>query len=244
MSDLPDEAFDLSADDSPREECGVFGIFGHTEAANLTYLGLYALQHRGQESAGIATSDGFRLRVSRSMAYVNEAFDEATLGSLVGSIAVGHVRYSTAGESRLANAGPLVSDSIGRKPAHLALDGGGRSLLVGDEMHCGRQAWPHNIDVRRLDFNLEHKLVLGWNEFEGTHEFDGGSARGHVPPVIEAINRELERGGQVFFVHNRVYNIELIAARIRNLVPEAEVGIGHGQMHEDQLEHRKRANAS
>jgi len=96
--------------DELKEECGVFGIFGHPEAANMAYLGLYALQHRGQESAGIASSDGGRLHVSRAMAYVNEAFNESILAGLVGSTAVGHVRYSTAGESRLANAGPLVSD--------------------------------------------------------------------------------------------------------------------------------------
>src|SRR5258706_584372 len=96
--------------DKFKDECGVFGIYGHPEAANMAYLGLYALQHRGQESAGIASSDGGRLHVSRAMAYVNEAFSEATLASLVGSLAVGHVRYSTAGESRLANAGPLVID--------------------------------------------------------------------------------------------------------------------------------------
>jgi len=94
--------------DKFKEECGVFGIFGHPEAANMTYLGLYALQHRGQESAGIASSDGTRLHVSRAMAYVNEAFDETVLADLRGQMAVGHVRYSTAGESRLANAGPLV----------------------------------------------------------------------------------------------------------------------------------------
>jgi amidophosphoribosyltransferase len=96
--------------DELKEECGVFGISGHPEAANMAYLGLYALQHRGQESAGIAASDGRRLHVSRAMAYVNEAFNETILASLVGRMAVGHVRYSTAGESRLANAGPLVSD--------------------------------------------------------------------------------------------------------------------------------------
>src|ERR1700745_3878339 len=95
-------------DDHFHDECGVFGSFGHPEAANLAYLGLYALQHRGQESAGIASSDGTRLHVSRAMAYVNEAFDETVLADLVGPIAVGHVRYSTAGSSRLANAGPLV----------------------------------------------------------------------------------------------------------------------------------------
>ena len=98
--------------DKFREECGVFGIFGHREAANLAYLGLYALQHRGQESAGIAASDGELIRVTKAMGYVNEAFNEASLEKLPGSAAVGHVRYSTAGESRLANAQPIVIDSV------------------------------------------------------------------------------------------------------------------------------------
>ena len=98
--------------DKFKDECGVFGIFGHPEAANLTYLGLYALQHRGQESAGIASSDGAQLRVSKAMGYVNEAFDGDTLAKLPGTAAVGHVRYSTAGESRLANAQPIVVDSV------------------------------------------------------------------------------------------------------------------------------------
>jgi amidophosphoribosyltransferase len=98
--------------DKFREECGVFGIFGHPEASNLTYLGLYALQHRGQESAGIAAADGIQIRVSKAMGYVNEAFDSESLARLSGTLAVGHVRYSTAGESRLANAQPIVVDSV------------------------------------------------------------------------------------------------------------------------------------
>ena len=97
--------------DKFRDECGVFGIFGHPEAANLTYLGLYALQHRGQESAGIAASDGVQIRHSKAMGYVNEAFNGETLATLPGNQAIGHVRYSTAGESRLANAQPIVIDS-------------------------------------------------------------------------------------------------------------------------------------
>jgi amidophosphoribosyltransferase len=97
--------------DKFKEECGVFGIFGHPEASNLTYLGLYALQHRGQESAGIAASDGARIRVSKAMGYVNEAFNGDTLSRLPGRMAVGHVRYSTAGESHLANAQPILVDS-------------------------------------------------------------------------------------------------------------------------------------
>jgi amidophosphoribosyltransferase len=98
--------------DKFRDECGVFGIFGHPEASNLAYLGLYALQHRGQESAGIAASDGQLVRVTRAMGYVSEAFDTASLGKLPGRMAVGHVRYSTAGESRLANAQPILVDSV------------------------------------------------------------------------------------------------------------------------------------
>jgi len=96
--------------DKFHDECGVFGIFGHPEAANLTYLGLYALQHRGQESAGIATADGEKIRISRAMGHVAEAFDEHALEGLPGHIAVGHTRYSTAGESRLQNAQPILID--------------------------------------------------------------------------------------------------------------------------------------
>jgi amidophosphoribosyltransferase len=92
------------------DECGVFGIFGHPEAANMTYLGLYALQHRGQESAGIAASDGATVRISRSMGYVADIFDGETLSELSGGVAIGHVRYSTAGESKLLNAQPILID--------------------------------------------------------------------------------------------------------------------------------------
>jgi amidophosphoribosyltransferase len=98
--------------DKFREECGVFGISGHPEASNLTYLGLYALQHRGQESAGIASSDGTRIRLHKAMGYVNDVFDSEALATLPGTLAVGHVRYSTSGESLVANAHPIVVDSV------------------------------------------------------------------------------------------------------------------------------------
>ncbi len=94
--------------DKFREECGVFGVFGHPEAANLTYLGLYALQHRGQESAGIVSSDGGILRSHRQMGLVADIFNEDILSKLVGYSAIGHVRYSTAGSSLLKNAQPFV----------------------------------------------------------------------------------------------------------------------------------------
>jgi len=98
--------------DKFREECGVFGIFGHAEAAKLAYLGLYALQHRGQESAGIAASDGLRMRAVREMGYVNDIFDHATIATLPGHLAIGHTRYSTAGDSALSNAQPIMIDCV------------------------------------------------------------------------------------------------------------------------------------
>ena len=96
--------------DKLHEECGLFGIYRHPEAANLTYLGLYALQHRGQESVGIASSNGERLQVHKAMGYVADSFDEPTIARLGGTSAVGHVRYSTSGESGLKNAQPILID--------------------------------------------------------------------------------------------------------------------------------------
>jgi amidophosphoribosyltransferase len=96
--------------DKFKEECGIFGIYGHSEAANLTYLGLYALQHRGQESVGIASSDGTKLQVHKAMGYVADSFDEPTIAGLAGMAAVGHVRYSTTGDSGLKNAQPILID--------------------------------------------------------------------------------------------------------------------------------------
>lgn len=88
--------------------CGIFGIFNHQEASKLAYLGLYALQHRGQESAGIASSDGARLYSYSSMGLVADVFNQDNLSKLQGNTAIGHVRYSTAGVSSLKNAQPLV----------------------------------------------------------------------------------------------------------------------------------------
>jgi amidophosphoribosyltransferase len=96
--------------DHPRHYCGVFGIFGHPNAAELTYYGLYALQHRGQESAGIVSSDGHQFRVHRGMGLVSQIFDGDILKQLVGTAAVGHTRYSTTGSSHLRNAQPLTVD--------------------------------------------------------------------------------------------------------------------------------------
>jgi amidophosphoribosyltransferase len=94
--------------DKLHEECGVFGIFGHPDASNLTYLGLYALQHRGQESAGIVSSDGKRLFVEKAMGLVADIFSEDRIKKLPGHMAIGHNRYSTAGGSFAINIQPIL----------------------------------------------------------------------------------------------------------------------------------------
>ena len=93
--------------------CGIFGIVGNAEASNLTYLGLHALQHRGQESAGIVASDSHNLRAHREMGLVADIFTASVLEKLPGSAAIGHVRYSTAGVSQLKNAQPLTVEYVG-----------------------------------------------------------------------------------------------------------------------------------
>lgn len=96
--------------DTFNEECAVFGIFNHPEAANMTYLGLYALQHRGQESAGIVSSNGEDIYLEIAMGLVADIFDADRLSRLPGHIAIGHTRYSTWGESQLRNAQPIAID--------------------------------------------------------------------------------------------------------------------------------------
>ena len=98
--------------DKFHDECGIFGIHNHPEASNMTYLGLYALQHRGQESVGIASSDGARLNLLRAMGYVADNFNEEKLKTLSGPLAMGHVRYSTSGDSGLQNAQPFLIDCV------------------------------------------------------------------------------------------------------------------------------------
>ena len=105
---MPHEQADDEVLDRFHEECGVVGIYGHPEAANLAYLALYALQHRGQESAGIASSNGQTLLVHRGMGLVADVFDEKIIRRLEGSSAIGHNRYSTAGSTILKNSQPLV----------------------------------------------------------------------------------------------------------------------------------------
>src|SRR5262245_1385328 len=92
--------------------CGIFGIGNHADASAMAHLGLYALQHRGQESTGICSSDGDQVFTHKSMGYVAEVFSEDVLRRLKGRNAIGHTRYSTAGESSEGNAQPIVVQSL------------------------------------------------------------------------------------------------------------------------------------
>ena len=123
--------------DGPKEACGVFGVFNHDDAAKLAYFGLYALQHRGQESAGIISSTGHAIYEHKGMGLVHEVFNEQILDGLRGHLAIGHVRYSTTGASVAKNAQPFV------------VSYGGMTLAIG---HNGNLT-----NARRVRRNLEKK---------------------------------------------------------------------------------------
>ena len=113
MSDTsPEERVPELDDDKFHDECGLFGVWNHPEAANVTYLGLYALQHRGQEAAGIASTDGHAFQVEKAMGWVADVFSRDRLRRLPGHRAMGHVRYSTAGRSTLRNAQPISANTV------------------------------------------------------------------------------------------------------------------------------------
>jgi amidophosphoribosyltransferase len=107
----------IVSDERPKDECGIFAVYNHEDAAKLAYFGLYALQHRGQESAGIVASDGSRVVGHKAMGLVPDIFSEEVLDTLKGNIALGHVRYSTTGSSLLANAQPFRVQYAGRSLA-------------------------------------------------------------------------------------------------------------------------------
>jgi amidophosphoribosyltransferase len=103
----------ISFEESPKEECGVIGIFAPNEdVARMTYFGLYALQHRGQEAAGIAVSDGNTVRIHKDVGLVSQVFNSQNLGTLKGNYAIGHTRYSTTGSSQLRNAQPFLIETM------------------------------------------------------------------------------------------------------------------------------------
>lgn len=128
---------ELDLRDKPRDECGVFAIYSpNSDVSALTYYGLYALQHRGQESAGIAVSDGKKIKLYKNMGLISEVFDEEVLARYTGKMAVGHVRYSTTGESSILNAQPLLFHYLQ-----------GQVALVHNGNLTNANHWRHNLQT-------------------------------------------------------------------------------------------------
>ena len=156
----------------PKHYCGVFGVYGHPNAAELTYYGLYALQHRGQESAGIVTSDGKQFYVHKGMGLVSQVFKGDVLHNMVGSIAVGHTRYSTTGSSHIRNAQPLTVDCA-----------------------CGQIAIAHNGNLTNAA-QLREKLEARGSIFQTTvdseiilHLMAQPSTNGHANNLVQTLRR-------------------------------------------------------
>src|ERR1700736_2394404 len=134
--------------EKPKHECGVFAVYGHPDAALLTYYGLFALQHRGQESAGIVASNGpgEPFQIHRGMGLVSQVFSERELQQLQGTRAIGHVRYSTTGSSTLKNAQPLVVD-CGRGQLAIAHNGNlVNAAVLRDELEAKGSIFQTTVD--------------------------------------------------------------------------------------------------
>src|SRR5271155_2371669 len=177
-------------DDHFHDECGVFGIFGRIEAAKLAYLGLYALQHRGQESAGIASTDGATLHVHKGMGLVQEIFNPEAMLRLPGAAAIGHTRYSTAGDTSMMNAQPVVIDCNKGK------------LALG---HNGNLT--NAIEVRR---RLEHRGSI----FQSTsdtevivHLIARSSARNLSGAIADALNQVEGAYSLLLLTRDEIYAI-------------------------------------
>ena len=165
--------------DKPRESCGIFGICDHAEAAPLTYFGLYALQHRGQESAGIATIQGDTIIEHKGMGLVSDVFDMSHLSMLEGRSAVGHVRYSTTGSSVLTNAQPFLVRH--RKKSYAVAHNGNivNAHTLKDELEESGSIFQTTMDseiflhlfVKNLEFGFEQALVKSVSRLQGAFSF-------------------------------------------------------------------------
>ena len=163
----------------PKHYCGVFGIFGHPNAAELTYYGLYALQHRGQESAGIVTCDDKRFHGHKGMGLVSQVFNGSVLHDLVGSMAIGHTRYSTTGSSQLKNAQPLTVDCA-RGPLAIAHNGNlTNAAKLRDELEAKGSIFQTTVDSEILLHLMAqppnnghgNSLLQGIRRLEGAYSF-------------------------------------------------------------------------
>jgi amidophosphoribosyltransferase len=178
----------ITTDDKPREACGLFGIQGYPEAAKLCYFGLYALQHRGQESTGIAVTKDESILSHKGMGLVHDIFDMASLDQLQGESAIGHVRYSTTGSSVLFNAQPFVVRH--RKKSYAVAHNGNlvNALTLKNELEESGSIFQTTMDsevflhlfVRNLKFGFEQALVETVSKLKGAFSFVMLTSRGEV----------------------------------------------------------------
>ena len=175
-------------DEKPREACGIFGIYDHPEAAALTYFGLYALQHRGQESAGIAVAKDMQIAEHKGMGLVSDVFDMEQLAQLDGGSAVGHVRYSTTGSSILTNAQPFRVRH--RKKAYAVAHNGNitNAHILKNELEQAGSIFQSTMDseiflhlfVKNLKSGFEQALVETVSRLEGAFSFIMLTSKGEV----------------------------------------------------------------
>src|SRR5262245_19416778 len=159
----------------PKHYCGVFGIYGHPKAAELTYYGLYALQHRGQESAGIVTSDGKHFHAHRGMGLVSQIFTGELPHNLLGSIAVGHTRYSTTGSSHIRNAQPLTGDCV-RGQIAIAHNGNlTNAAQLRDELEANGAIFQATVDSEIILHLMAQPELDGYENFmvQTIHRLEG-----------------------------------------------------------------------
>ena len=227
--------------DELKEDCGIFGIWNNPDAARLTYLGLYSLQHRGQESAGIAISDGSKLYSYKQMGLVNDVFNEHVLSVLHGRHAIGHVRYSTYGSSELRNAQPFA---VEYKDGSLAIAHNGNIVnyeTIRSRLEAEGSIFQSTMDtevivhlIAKSDGQTTHeRLASALNELKGAYsivlltEKELIAARdpyGFRPLVIGELN-----GALVFA--SETCALDLIGARyIRDVLPGEMLVIGENSV--------------
>ena len=184
----------MQFDKRPREACGLFGISQHPDAATLTYFGIYALQHRGQESAGIAVSHDFEIQSHKGMGLVSDVFNRQILDGLKGECAIGHVRYSTTGSSVLLNAQPFV---IRHKKKTYAVAHNGNLVnahVLKNELEETGSIFQTTMDsevflhlfVKNLEYGFEQALVNTVSRLEGAFSMVMLTSKGEVIGIKDA----------------------------------------------------------
>ena len=190
VEETPSFKFQISSfdDEKPREACGIFGIYDHPEAAALTYFGLYALQHRGQESAGIAVAREMHITEHKGMGLVSDVFDMKRLSQLDGGSAIGHVRYSTTGSSILTNAQPFRVRH--RKKSYAVAHNGNftNAHNLKNELEAAGSIFQSTMDseiflhlfVKNLKSGFEQALIETVSRLEGAYSIIMLTSKGEV----------------------------------------------------------------